>query len=420
MKNNHLLFLFFIVLTSSALLFNSCKDKDDDPAELSLSSLLVGDIDLNGATSPSNVPVEPAIVATFNVNIDVATVTTSSVSLTQDYDGANIPITFVVLNNTITIKVGDALGAGTMYILNMTAAIKSIDGQPLSAFKRTFTTSGTFSPVGLVAHWTFEDNANDVVGNFNPSANGIVDITYTAGRNAAAGKAAKFNGTTSIIEIPKGDKLMNTKDFTLSFWVKAEDAGHGHFVVGLAAFHGFQFELFGGFDGFKMPVQFDYGDGTSDTGSDMEYKGDGMTMDNGGWRGTIFNKENTSLPDILKDKWFHYVYIYDSQTKIRSMFLNGDKVMAQDFNLWYDDEGNPFPERGIVGLKYDGTPPETLPEIAFGFVQSRGGTLWNDEPWGGYDFPDANHLKGQLDDVKIFHKAITANEVQLMYNSEKP
>jgi hypothetical protein len=46
--------------------------------------------------------------------------------------------------------------------------------------------------------------------------------------------------------------------------------------------------------------------------------------------------------------------------------------------------------------------------------------MWDSEPWGGYDFPDANHFKGQLDDIKIFHKVVTATEVSLMYESEKP
>jgi len=53
------------------------------------------------------------------------------------------------------------------------------------------------------------------------------DITYTASRNPAAGMAATFNGTTSLIEIPNGDQLMNTDDFTLSVWVKADSTKHG-------------------------------------------------------------------------------------------------------------------------------------------------------------------------------------------------
>jgi hypothetical protein len=212
---------------------------------------------------------------------------------------------------------------------------------------------------------------------------------------------------------------METQDFTFSFWCKAEDAGHGHFVVGLAAFYGFQFELFGGFDQFKMPVRYDFGNGDSG-GGDMLYNGDGLTLQNDGWRGTVINKEDANLPDQLKEKWFHFVYVYNSETKERSMYLNGVLVKMDDFDLWIDDDGAPYPEAGIVGLLYAGVEPETYPELAFGFIQSRAGTLWDNEPWGGYDFPDANHFKGMLDDVRVFHKALTSQEIDLMYQSEKP
>jgi len=42
---------------------------------------MVGTIDLNGATAPSNVPVNPTITATFSTDVDVATATTSNVTL---------------------------------------------------------------------------------------------------------------------------------------------------------------------------------------------------------------------------------------------------------------------------------------------------------------------------------------------------
>jgi hypothetical protein len=46
--------------------------------------------------------------------------------------------------------------------------------------------------------------------------------------------------------------------------------------------------------------------------------------------------------------------------------------------------------------------------------------MWDAESWGGYNFPTSNHFKGTLDEVRIFHKAISAQEVELLYNSEKP
>jgi hypothetical protein len=64
--------------------------------------------------------------------------------------------------------------------------------------------------------------------------------------------------------------------------------------------------------------------------------------------------------------------------------------------------------------------PDVNNDLAFGFIQSRAGSMWANEPWGGYTFPGANHFKGQLDDIRIYHKTLSPVEIQLMYDSEKP
>jgi len=95
----------------------------------------------------------------------------------------------------------------------------------------------------MVAYWSFDGNANDQTGNYNAPTAGIIGITYVTGRNAASGQAASFNGTTSLIEIPNGDVLENSADFSLSFWMKDDTtAKRDQFVLGLSAWFGFQFE----------------------------------------------------------------------------------------------------------------------------------------------------------------------------------
>jgi hypothetical protein len=413
-------FFYFAMLVAIGLTLNltSCKE-DEDPTPLTLATLTAGDIDLNGATAPNNVPSEPTITATFSTDVDATTAIAANITLVRDYDDTNIGLTITVSGKTITIVPTEALLTGTLHELTLTAALKSTEGEMLTtAVSRTFTTDGFFAPTGMVAHWNFEDNADDQIGDYDASAE--IDVTYTDGRKTTAGKAASFNGTTSIIEIPNGDQLMNTSDFTLSFWVKAEESGKGHFIIGLAAFYGFQFELGSDFKWFKMPVQFEYEDGTTGTGGDLSYNGDGLTNETGGWRGTVINEENTALDASLKNTWAHIAYVYDSETKERMMFLNGKLVIKQDYDLWIDDEGVPYKESTTIGLKYGGTAPEVVNELAFGFIQSRAGTLWDTESWGGYDLPGANHFQGQLDDVRIFNKAVSEAEMLLMYNSEKP
>ncbi len=422
-------FFTLAVLAVSLVAINACKKDEDDPP-FALSSLKAGNIDLNGANSATAVPANSTITATFTGNVDP----TSAVALQRDYDDANLDVTVTASGSTLTIDPAEDFGNGTLYILSMNG-IKSQKGEVLTAVDRSFTTEGSFVPTGQVAYWNFEDNANDVVGTYDPAPSDIVAITYADGRKAGAGKAAEFNGDNSIIEIPNGPQLMNTTDFTLSFWVKTNSTSHvdagdpndsnpnkprnpaGHFVMGLGASKGFQFEIDGGYNSCKLAVQYDLGNGS--TGSeDLWFPGDGKDRTKGGWQGWDFVKDLTGtggVPALLKDKWAHIVATYNAASKKGVMYINGEKVKSQDFNLWPAADV----KRSVTGLKYGGTAPEVGNKLAFGFIYDRTSQLFSAEPWGNYALPTSNHFKGQLDDIRIFHAALTEQEARLVYDSEK-
>lgn len=407
MKRKHAISSLLFVAVAFSLMLSSCKK---DPEPLALSSLMAGTIDLNGATSPSNVPVNPTIVATFNVNVDPTTATPTNITMVQDYDKAAIPLTVTSTGKTITIIPQASLGTGALFELSFGSGIKSTDGLAITGFKRAFTTEGTFAPVGAIAHFTFEDNANDVIGAWDPVAADIIDITYTASRNAAAGKAATFNGTTSIIEIPNGELIMNTKSFTVAFWMKTNstDKTGGHFVMGLAGWNGFQYELFGGYDGSKFAIQYELPTGS--TSEDMWFP----ALANTSFSGFTYAKSLTieEMVAILKDKWVNIIYTYNGPTKIATLYFNGVKMKSFDFNLWPADDA----KRAVTGLKYAGLPAGN--HLALGFIQGRENRTITDD-WADYANPENQHFKGQLDDIRFWHKAITEAEVTLMYNSEK-
>ncbi|MCK9292217.1 MAG: Ig-like domain-containing protein, partial [Bacteroidales bacterium] len=142
MKINKFILMLLAAVTASAILFQACK-KEEEPKELTLSALVSGDIDLNSATSPTTVPVEPTIVATFSTNIDAQTANASSITLTQDYDQTKIELDISVSEATITIKPKTTLGTGTLYKLSFSDAIQSTEQKTLSGFERSFTTIGT-------------------------------------------------------------------------------------------------------------------------------------------------------------------------------------------------------------------------------------------------------------------------------------
>lgn len=418
MKNK--LMLLSTLFLAGVLLLGTNGCKDDDPTTLSLVSLKAGSVDLNGAVAATTVPTNPTIVAEFTTNVDPATSTSANITMTRDYDKANVVITITTSANMVTVVPTEALASGALYKLNFGAGIKSTDAQPLTAISRAFTTIGAFAPSGMIAYWNFEDNANDVVGTFDPAASDIKNITYTASRNTAAGKAATFNGTTSLIEVPNGNLLMNTHDFTLSFWVKTNSTGKtsGHFVMGLGGWNGFQFEIFGAYDGCKLGAQYDLGATTAS--EDLWFNGGSIntTKDNGGWQGWTYCKDLTGTGGVeflIKDKWANIVCVFNSSTKIESMYINGVVMKTQDFNLWPATDA----KKGVVGLKYVGGAAGN--QLAFGFIQGSTNRTITDA-WADPTNPDPtfNHLKGQLDDVRIYHKALTAAEIDLMYKSEKP
>jgi hypothetical protein len=421
MKSN-LMNMVVAILVSSTL-FVACK-KDSGPKDLNVVSILAGTLDLNGAVSPNNVPVDPTITVEFTTRINPTTATAANVRIIQDYDDASIPLTLAVDGNTLSITPVNDLSGGALFRLEIGAGLLSVEDQPLTALSRTFTTIGTFLPAGAVARWTFEGNANDVAGSYNPLGTGVVDITYTASKNSKLGNAATFNGTSSIIEIPGADALINTSNFTLSFWMKAVSAGHvnadgnpkGHFVMGLAAFRGIQFEVFGGYDGAKFAISYVREDNEI-TAEDMWFPSLATDATNGGWQGWDFARSLTveQMQAKLKDAWVHVTYTYNGSTKTGTLYYDGEKMKSFSFNLWPEGDA----KRTVTGMKYGGVAPAFVNELAFGFIHSRAGTEWDNEPWGGYDFPTANHFRGQLDDIKIYHKVLTPTEIQLMYDSEK-
>lgn len=423
MKNRHKILKNLIVFTLFAFTIQSCNN-DSGPTDLNIETMTISGVDLNGATSPDDVPTNAEIIITFNSDINAATATASNITLIQDYNSDNIELSINVEGPMLTVTPVTTLGNGALYRFQISAGLLNDDDQPLAQTSRTFTTEGTFSPPGMIAHFTFENVPDDVVGSYDPPTSAVVDITYTDSRNSDAGLAATFNGNTSIIEIPNGDMLMDTEDFTMSFWVKTNSDGHvdangnpaGQFVMGLGAFFGFQYEIFGGYDGSKFAFQYEFGDGTTGA-EDMWFPSEATDATNGGWQGWDFAKSLTveQMQAYLKDTWTHVTYVYDSADKKGSLYFNGEIMKSFDFDLWPDEDI----KQTTVGLQYAGAEPDVVNELALGFIHSRAGSMWDAEPWGGYDFATANHFKGQLDDIKIYHKVLSATEIQLMYSSEQ-
>jgi hypothetical protein len=415
--------LVFSLLMTIAAVFtiNSCKKSN--PTPLDLGTLMAGTIDLNAAIAPTNVPVKPTITATFTTEVDATTATASNITLTEDYDNVSIPMTISASGKVVTITPNNNLANGALYKLAISTGLKATNGESLTALTRSFTTLGSFLPAGVFAYWNFDGNVNDQTGVYNAASGGVTDVTYVAGRNTTSGQAAQFNGTTSLIQIPNGNTLENSSDFSLSFWIKEDTtAKRDQFVMGLAGWYGFQFEINSNVYGTqkgqcKLAAQYSLSDGTS-ASQDLWFDGSGSTKDNGGWQGWTFCKDlnsgtGTGVNGLLAQKWAHVVCTYDHATKIGTMYINGEKMKAQDFNLY----GTTHPLYIATGLKFAGNAGNNT--FVFGFIQDKVSPTIPDS-WADYNDPATGHFKGLLDDVAIYHSVLTPTLITLMYNSGKP
>ena len=417
-----ILILSALMMMTAVVVIDSCKKST--PTPLNLGTLMVGTIDLNAASAPTNVPVMPAITATFTTDVDVTTATASNITLTEDYDAVSIPLTISASGKVVTITPVANLANGALYKLAITTGLKASNGETLTAINRSFTTLGSFLPAGIVAYWNFDGNANDQTGAYNAATGGVTDITYVTGRNAASGQAASFNGTTSLIEIPNGDVLENSSDFSISFWMKDDTTAKRHqFLMGLAGAKGFQFEYDSHIYGtgartqigqIKLAAQYSYTGGTDQ--QDLWLDGVGDTKDNGGWMGWTYSKNlvtggGTGVNGLLAQQWALVVCTYDHTTKIGTMYINGVKMKEQDFNLYG------VPMMNATGLKFMGN--ATNNSFVFGFIQDKVNPTLSDS-WAVYSDPANNHFKGLLDDVAIYHSVLTQALITLMYNSGKP
>jgi hypothetical protein len=426
--------LSVLALFGCIVTFYACSDDDDDqPTTFTLTTLTAGTTDLNGSTSGVDVPVNSPITATFNTDVDASTATTSNITLKRGFDSKNADITIATTGKVVTITPADDLSGGATYILNIGAGLKGTNAVAFTPVERSFKTAGTFVPDDQVAYFPFEDNGNDAIGTFD--ADVTKDVTFIAGRNAVAGKAAEFNGTTSIIEVPNGDDLLSD-EFALSFWMDLDTASmkadgvsqKGHFVMGVGAFFGLQFEVNDHEEWFKFAGA--QAAPTENKINDFFFNANGETLAPTGLDMATTVDEDYGKTGIREriNGWVQIVYVFSGSTKVRSIYINGEKVMEQDYKKFIGSgDAGLEPWATVTGLAF--TPSAAAPATPdyydnkwnFGFWTSSSSTF---PSWGEgccqYAGPDNNHFEGALDDVRFFDRAITSDEVQLMYDSEKP
>lgn len=208
---------------------------------------------------------------------------------------------------------------------------------------------------GLVAYYPFNGNANDETGN---GYNGAVsNAVLTADRWGLTAGAYSFNGTDAGIQIGNQPEFNFKGDFTLSVWVRATKPQLAKYVVGKHSA--------------SQPNA--YGLGTDDSGRMYAF---------------LHNADSSARPEIrnvgpvLDDgRWHHLVAVFERSVSLRG-YLDGVQIGVSDS------------------------------------ITNHTNPLTNAYPlWVGR-IASGQYFSGNIDDVRIYNRALSASELQHLYEFE--
>ncbi len=207
---------------------------------------------------------------------------------------------------------------------------------------------------GLVAYYPFSGNANDASGN---GRNGTISggVTATADRYGNEGQAYSFNGTNGNITVTNWNLLTGNSARTISVWFKTAPKSTQQYFLSWGSTNN-----------------------ATNTGSIL-----GIAAD----------------PSVT----YHFLGFFGINNDLS--LLNADQYFDNRWHLMsFTYDGN------IMNLYLDGVSQSTK-------TNSPLNTGSSNLIIGSYH-QNSNYFNGQLDEVRIYNRALTAAEVQQMYISE--
>jgi hypothetical protein len=249
------------------------------------------------------------------------------------------------------------------------------------SYKPVFTISGysateEIEPQSLAAYWSFDEGVNETLSGNEGNTH------ETSLVNGFKGQAVNFNATSpSWFTYEAGEEITGLESFTISFWVnpKFVDTDDNNGIDGII-----------GLVGLSNPERF---------WGNIEWFIENNSNPDGAIVKVILTHNNSQETDIvvskykgLFDNWSNHALTYDAATSTLSYYINGSPLATKT-----------TPWTGPIAFVNSGP-------MVFGTVQfqttpslANHGT----EPWASY-------LTGTIDEVRIYNKALTQEQVNAL------
>ncbi|MGD1085612.1 MAG: LamG-like jellyroll fold domain-containing protein [Verrucomicrobiota bacterium] len=242
-------------------------------------------------------------------------------------------------------------GTSTVYDLSPNRFVGTVAVGFSGATSPNFVPLPQYVTNGLVAYYPFNGNASDATGNGNDGT--VCGATLTQDRFGVSNSAYSFDGVTDYIAIPDFPQA-DTSSHTISFWVSANS-----------------------WTNIPTPSQL-YVDILGKDGSPRQWVFQGKRT--GQIRCTVFTSSGENILDSIAqlqtNQWYHVAAVWDGTNE--SAFING-----------VFDSSIPAP-----GTLIQGSNPVRI---------------------GGDPIGDQQFLDGKIDDVRIYNRALSSNEIAELY-----
>ncbi len=304
-------------------------------------------------TNGSVVAVNSTVTATFNKDMDPATITGTTFFLRAGTSNVAATVSYSSSNRTATLTPSSSLAAGTSYTATVKGGttdprVKDLQGTAMAAdYSWTFSTATSTPPPsgGLVGAWGFNEGSGTTVADASGNGNGgaITGATWTA--SGRYGSALTFNGTSNTVTVNDAPTLDLTNGMTIEAWVYPTTISGWRTVLMKETSGGLAWTLYGN-DNASHPA---------------------MTVNTGG-----SDQALAGVQQLAANTWTHVASTYDGATL--RLFVNGTQVSS----------------RALTGNLI----------VTTGALRIGGNAVWGE------------YFAGRIDDVRIYNRALTAAEIQ--------
>lgn len=247
----------------------------------------------------------------------------------------------------------------------------------------------TIATTNLVAYFPFDGNGTEKIANLTPTLQ--PNVTYVTGRRGQAYQGA--NMAHLLYTLPAASKLKSLTSFSVAMWIKSP------LVTGDPEITLFEIGKSDDFFWGNLKLGLLRLNATADS---LNFKA--FFLKNGAvWSGQHINYSDPLFPINM---WMHMVFQYDQTTSKFMIYKDGVKIetSAGVENRWAaGDDVNPRPPLG---------------PLAFANADKINIGAWRPKTEGTATDAWMGWFLGNMDELRVYDKALTAAEVKALYDAE--